>query len=133
MPRRHTTAYPPPGPTPTANSSSPVRALVATSNSSIAAIPDQDPGSGPLSLFLHKRHALSLVRAPQEGGRVPAQQQDQVLSTIQHMLAAALSRHAAGGADKRHVVPEASMTRPAHNQHTVAHYDTHSVHSRSPP
>jgi hypothetical protein len=40
--------------------------------SSSAAIPDQASGSDPLRMFLNRRHTLSLVRALQEGGRVPA-------------------------------------------------------------
>jgi hypothetical protein len=49
----------------------PVRRFIASRRSSSAAIPDQAPGSGPLRVLLYTQHFLSLVRAPQEGGRVP--------------------------------------------------------------
>jgi hypothetical protein len=50
----------------------PTRALVHSCRSSSAAIPDQDPGSSPLSLLLYSQHSLSWDRAPQEGGKGPA-------------------------------------------------------------
>lgn len=51
--------------------SPPAKALLKTVSSSSAAIPDQAPGSGPLSPLLSSLHSFSLDRAPQEGGRVP--------------------------------------------------------------
>jgi hypothetical protein len=50
----------------------PVRALLPRCSTSSAAIPDQAPGSGPLRRLLDIQHPLSLDRAAQEGGRVPA-------------------------------------------------------------
>jgi hypothetical protein len=51
----------------------PVRTLVCNPSSTSAAIPDKAPGSGPLRVLRHSWHTLSLVRAPQEGGKVPAE------------------------------------------------------------
>jgi hypothetical protein len=50
----------------------PVRLFVLSCRSSSAAIPDQDPGTGPLRVLLDRYNTFSLVRAPQEGGRGPA-------------------------------------------------------------
>lgn len=52
----------------------PARALLDRSSHFSAAIRDQDPGSGPLSLLSYNQHALSLVKAAQEGGKVPAKE-----------------------------------------------------------
>jgi hypothetical protein len=51
---------------------SPVRPFLLIRRSSSAAIPDQAPGSGPLRVLLPRLQRRSLVRAPQEGGSVPA-------------------------------------------------------------
>lgn len=59
-------------PLPPLASASPVRALLCKPRCSSVAIPDQDPGSGPLSLLSENKHCLSLVKAAHEGGRVPA-------------------------------------------------------------
>jgi hypothetical protein len=52
----------------------PVRRFMDTSRLTNAPIPDQALGSGPLRVLLKRFNRLSLVRAPQEGGRVPGQQ-----------------------------------------------------------